>query len=74
MSKGFKCINCQHVIDYNEDKKIWYHKHILHDDNCECEKPASNWEFIQNEINKAMTEAMKDYKHPHMIDHEDGIL
>lgn len=50
--KSIKCKNCKHVVWYDDIDKIWHHKHMLHDDNCECRKPVPNFKPIQKELIK----------------------
>jgi len=59
-----RCKNCRHIIYYDEIEDTYRHKHMLHNDNCECRKPEPNWISIQKEIEKNIDEAMKDYKPP----------
>ena len=59
---SIKCKNCKHVVWYDEKEEVWHHKHMLHDDNCECRKPIPNFEHLQKELIKDMDEILKKHK------------
>lgn len=63
--QSIKCINCGHVIFYDEnppfgDKPEWRHKHMLHDDNCECREPIPDFRLL--ELIKIMDEIIENHK------------
>jgi len=37
--KSYICKHCQHVVWYDAIDKVWRHKNMLHNDNCECRTP-----------------------------------
>jgi hypothetical protein len=66
MSKSIKCKNCKHIVSYDEDEEIWWHKHPHHNDNCECKKPEPNLKPIQKEILKELDKICYDAREiPH---------
>jgi len=53
-----RCKNCRHIIYYDETEDTYRHKHMLHNDNCECRKPEPNLKQLIDVIK----ESVKDIK------------
>jgi hypothetical protein len=49
-AREIKCKNCRHVIWYDDVDKVWHHKHMLHDDWCECRNPEPNLKTMKKQF------------------------
>ena len=64
--KSIKCKNCKHAVFYNDVDDTWHHKHMLHNDNCECRKPEPNLKPMQKKLIEELDKIFYDAKEiPH---------